>query len=345
MDLALAYAVNARFATQGKTLDAWQLAALTYSCRVAKEALYEKPSLAKAAVTVPGRGSSLVGGTLKGELTRQELDALLTDGFFPEVAIDAAPTLARRTGLAQVGLPYAQDAAVTRHLGAFLTRQGQSLGAKGKAFLHPTAVLFNGGVFKAQALQARVLSVLNAWLSRDGGQSARALEGADLDLSVARGGAYYGWVKEGHGVRIRGGTARAYYVGVESAGLAVPGFAPPVKALCVAPFGMEEGTQADIPPQQFGLVVGQPTAFRFFASSTRRTDAVGALLDDVARAEGLEELPPIETTLAGTASEAGRLVPVQLQAAVTELGALELRCVEQGGSGKWKLELNVRMKD
>ena len=125
-------------------------------------------------------------------------------------------------------------------------------------FVHPTVVLFNGGVFKAATLKERVMEVLNNWLAADGGQSARELEGVELDLAVARGAAYYGWVRRGHGLRIRGGTARAYYVGVETSMPAVPGFEPPVKALCVAPFGMEEGTQADIPPQEFGLVVGEP---------------------------------------------------------------------------------------
>jgi hypothetical protein len=162
------------------------------------------------------------------------------------------------------------------------------------------------------------------------------LPGADLDLAVARGAAYYGWVKAGHGIRIRGGTARSYYVGVESSMPAVPGFSPPVKALCVAPFGMEEGTQADVPPQEFGLVVGEPTRFRFFSSSTRRDDRVGDFLEDP---RDLEELPPIETALDGAS---GALVPVNLQAAVTELGALELRCLQKDGKGKWKLELNVR---
>jgi molecular chaperone DnaK (HSP70) len=337
MDLALAYQVNEKFKAQGKTLDAWQLAALTQSCRVAKEQLFENPALDRAPLTVPGRGSSLIGGTLKSELSREELTRLLTDGFFPMVRVDEAPVQGRRSGLAQVGLPYAQDAGITRHLAAFLSRQGASLGQSG--FARPTAVLFNGGVFKARALQERVQAVLNGWLETAGAPPARVLAGADLDLSVARGGAYYGWVKSGHGIRIRGGTARAYYVGVESAVLAVPGFTPPVKALCVAPFGMEEGTQADVPPQEFGLVVGEPTRFRFFSSSTRRDDVVGSFIEDAEHTEALQELQPIETALEG---HAGALVPVNLQAAVTELGALELRCLERDGEGRWKLELNVR---
>jgi hypothetical protein len=206
-------------------------------------------------------------------------------------------------------------------------------------------VLFNGGAFKAGPLRERVLEVLNAWLAADGGQPVRELAGAELDLAVARGAAYYGWVRHGHGLRIRGGTARAYYVGIETAMPAVPGMEPPVKALCVAPFGMEEGTQADIPPQEFGLVVGEPTRFRFFASSLRREDRAGTLLEDVAGNDELEESAPIETTLPAQDGNDGKLVPVNLQAVVTELGTLELRCLEQGGPGAWKLELNVRMKE
>src|ERR1043165_6993261 len=211
-----------------------------------------------------------------------------------------------------MALPYAQDPGITRHLAAFLTRQRQALESThdapikvaGKTFVHPTAILLNGCVFKAVALRERLLEVLDGWFEADGGKAAKELQGAELDLAVARGAAYYGWVRHGHGIRIRGGTARAYYVEVEAAMPAVPGFEPPVKALCVAPFGMEEGSNADIPPQEFALVVGEPTVFRFFASSVRREDRVGDMIDDAARSEEFEEVAPIETTLSG---EAGKL--------------------------------------
>ncbi len=353
MDLALAYTVNQRLAADGRKLDAWQFNALTYACRQAKEFLFADPSAARAALVVPGRGSSLIGGTIKTELTREELARVLTDGFFPNVPVSERPKTARASGLAQMALPYAQDAAVTRHLAAFLTRQAKALATAhdrpvvvaGKTFVHPTAVLFNGGVFKSAVLKQRVLDVLNGWLAADGGAALKELSGAELDLAVARGAAYYGWARHGHGLRIRGGTARSYYVGVESAMPAVPGMEPPVRALCVAPFGMEEGTAADVPPQEFGLVVGEPARFRFFSSSVRRDDTVGLMLDNPAGSEEFEELAPIESTLPAQAGNDGRLVPVNLQAAVTEIGTLELRCVEKGGSGKWKLELNVRMKE
>jgi hypothetical protein len=335
MDLTLAHHL-----AEGKNLDAWQFVALTYGCRQAKETLFADPKLKKVPISIPSRGSALIGGTLKTELTRDDVTRILIDGFIPKAGLTELPRTTRRTGLTQVGLPYAQDTGITRHLAAFLTRQSRI--ADGKAFVHPTAVLFNGGVFKAPVLKQRLLEVVNDWLANDEGSPVKELEGVDLDLAVARGAAYYGWVRHGHGIRIRGGTARAYYVGVEPAMPAVPGFEPPVKALCVAPFGMEEGSKADVPPQEFALVVGEPTVFRFFASSVRREDRVGDMIDDAARSEEFAEVAPIETTLSG---ESGKLVPVNLQAAVTEVGTLELRCLERDGPGRWKLEMNVRTKD
>jgi len=335
MDLTLAHDL-----AQDKNLDAWQFAALTYGCRQAKELLFGDSKLKKVPISIPSRGSALVGGTVKTELTRVDVSRILVEGFMPKIAVTELPRTARRTGLTQVGLPYAQDPGITRHLAAFLMRQSRL--AEGKAFVHPTAILFNGGVFKAAVLKSRVIEVVNDWLAKDSGVPVKELGGSDLDLAVARGAAYYGWVRHGHGIRIRGGTARAYYVGVESAAPAVPGFEPPVKALCVAPFGMEEGTKADIPPQEFALVVGEPTVFRFFASSVRREDQTGDMIDAAARSEEFEEVAPIETTLSG---EPGKLVPVNLQAAVTEIGTLELRCLQKNGPGRWKLELNVRMKE
>ena len=352
MDLALAHAVNQKLTAKGQTLDSIQFNALTYACRVAKEQLFASDAPA-VPIAIAGRGSSLVGGTLRSELARSDVDQLLAEGFFPKTKVTDSPQTARRTGLAQLSLPYAQDPGITRHLASFLSRQGRALdnspdvpaALKGKGFVRPTAILFNGGVFKAEPLRKRLVAVLNSWLSDAGSPPVKELEGADLDLAVARGAAYYGWVRRGHGLRIRGGTARSYYVGVESAMPAVPGISPPVRALCVAPFGMEEGTQADVPPMEFGLVVGEPTRFRFFSSSVRRSDGVGQIIEDAEKSADLEELAPIEATLPSQAAAAHGLIPVNLQAAVTELGSLELRCLEKGGSGRWKLELSVRMKE
>jgi hypothetical protein len=164
------------------------------------------------------------------------------------------------------------------------------------------------------------------------------LTGTDLETSVARGAAYYGLVRRGQGVRIRGGTARSYYVGVEVAMPAVPGATPPIKALCVAPFGMEEGSEADVAGQEFGLVVGEPAEFRFLGSSVRRDDTPGTLVEDWE--DEIEELAPITTTMEGEGG--GGTVPVHLLSRVTEVGQLELWCISRDGSRRWKLEYNVR---
>jgi molecular chaperone DnaK (HSP70) len=349
MDLALAHVVAGKLAAQGTPLDPWQIRALTHGCRGAKESLLSRAEAQSVPLVVPSRSSRLIGGSVRTELTREEVTATLVEGFFPRVEAGARPLSRPRTGLMQLGLPYAQDAAITRHLAAFLTRQigaaadlaGIGAPVGNASFLHPTAVLFNGGVFKSNLLSDRVMSIVNGWLDAEGAPRARTLEGADLDLAVARGAAYYGYVRRGGGVRIRGGTAQAYYVGVESALPAVPGVAPPVQALCVAPFGMEEGSAADLPPQEFGLVVGEAVRFRFFGSSVRRQDQVGTRLDHWEAGE-LQELGEIELTLPADARTPGEIVPVKLRAAVSEAGTLRLDAIPREGAERWQVEFDVR---
>jgi hypothetical protein len=286
---------------------------------------------------VLGRGSKVVGGSIKTELTRDTLNAVLLDGFFPRCAPTDSPERGRRVGLTEIGLPYAADPAITRHLARFLDRQAGSLHATTSA-VHPSAVLFNGGVFKAGELRSRVVEVLGSWAGKD----VPALATRDLDLAVAHGAAYYGLVRRGKGVRIRGGVARAYYVGIESSAPAVPGVAPPLKALCVVPMGMEEGTECDVPGPEFGLVVGEPAEFRFLGSTTRRDDKPGTVLERWAPDE-VHELDPLETVLgASEGSTEGDTVPVRLHAHVTEVGTLDLWCRSTRGDGRWKLEYNVR---
>lgn len=351
MDLALAYGVARKLAQEGKQLDAWQTRALAHGCRAAKEQLLADENLLAVPVVVPSRGSKLIGGSIRTEVTRAEVLAMLVEGFFPQVAISDKPQTRARGALTQLGLPYAQDAAVTRHLAAFLARQAgateqiegmQGTQPAGASFLHPTAVLFNGGVLKAGQIEQRILAVVNGWLAAEGAQPARLLDGANLDLAVARGAAYYGHIAAlGHGVRIRGGTAQSYYVGVESNMPAIPGMEPPISALCLAPFGMEEGTEVALEAQEFGLVVGEPVRLRFFGSSVRRSDAVGTMLDFWGPEE-LVELQEIEAHLPAEGRASGEVVPVTLHARVTDIGTLELNAVPVGGSERWKVEFDVR---
>ena len=349
MDLALAYAVTHKLMAAGTRLDPWQTRALAHGCRIAKETLLADASLESVPVVVPSRGAKLIGGSVRTEVTRAELLATVVEGFFPQVAVTDAPQSRARGALTQLGLPYAQDAAITRHLGAFLCRQREATAElNGFApqpddaqFLHPTAVLFNGGAFKSNLIAERLLDQLNAWLEADGAPPARMLRGADLDLAVANGAAYYGYARRGRGVRIRGGTASSYYVAIESAMPSIPGMAPPVQALCVAPFGMEEGSETSVDGHEFGLVVGEPVRFRFFSSTSRRQDQVGTLLDFWMDDE-LQEQAEIEATLPADGRALGEVVRVTLHARVTETGTLELEASPVGGSERWKVQFDVR---
>jgi len=344
MDLALAFAVRERLGRDGKRLDAWQFRGLVLACREAKERLLASEPPDSVPLVILGRGKKLIGGTIRAELGRDEVNTLLLDGFLPVVDAGARATTTAEAGLSELGLPFAADAAITRHLATFLSSHrtvagGEESGAADDdGLIHPTALLFNGGVMQASALQHRIADVIGGWARVAGVPAPRVLPGSDLTHAVARGAAYYGLARRGRGVRIRGGTARSYYVGVASAMPAVPGQPPPVKALCVVPFGIEEGTELAVPGAEFGLLVGDQARFRFFASSKRGEDAVGLVIDEWDTAE-LDELAPLTARLDGEAI--GR-VPVRLSAHVTEIGTLELWFVAREGGQRWKLEFTVR---
>jgi hypothetical protein len=345
IDLALARHLEQQLVSKGTKLDSMQLHALWQQCRIAKERLLAGESKKREEpVTILGRGTGLVGGTIKTKLAAEDVERILEEGFLPAVSSHDLPQR-RKMALAEIGLPYAADAAITRHLARFLRQQAAQSehgsvrrGASGLAA--PTHVLFNGGVLRANVVRKRILDVLNGWLAEEGLGKVAALLGEDLMHSVARGAAYYGLARAGRGVRIRGGVPRTYYVGIESSMPAVPGMRTPLKALTVAPFGMEEGTSADLRGREFGLIVGEPAEFRFFQSAVRKNDAAGALLDDTG--DELEELSPVEVSLAAEGNP-GQFVPVTLETVVTETGMLQLWSVARDGR-RWKLEFNVREK-
>ncbi|MCG7490236.1 Hsp70 family protein [Vibrio sp. Of14-4] len=363
MDLALAYRLKMKLAQDEKELQPWQVQAMTHACRDAKEALLNDASLESVPIVVPSRGSKLLGATLKTELTQEEVQQTLVDGFFPKVAVTEHPVQRSRGALTKMGLPYAQDAGITRHIAAFLSKQANALGNESEQadynpfasmpgmggsdtattdFIKPTVILFNGGVLKSQLLASRLEETINEWLIDSNSEIAQRLTGVDLDLAVASGASYYGAVRRGQGVRIRGGIASSYYVGIESAMPAIPGMAPPLEALCVAPFGMEEGSSVDIPSQEFGLVIGQPVNFQFFGSNIRRDDLAGAHLDHWGSDE-LEELPEIQVTLpVSDGRREGEVVPVTLASRVTELGTLYLEAIATDNGQKWHVEFDVR---
>jgi hypothetical protein len=345
MDLALAHFVAAKFAEKNVNLDPWQSVSLWHSCRAAKELLLAEGGPKKHPISVLGRGSKLIGGTVTVDVDRKAASELLLEGFFPACKVGDRPARRRASGFQEIGLPFESDAAVTRHLAAFLTANADSASGKREppdsipSPIIPSHILFNGGVFKSELFRQRLLDVMGQW---SGDSPPRVLTGEhDLDHAVARGAAYYGWAKQHGGVRIRGGTARSYYVGIETSGLAIPGAPRPLRALCVVPFGMEEGTSVDVPSGEIGLVVGEPATFRFFSSSARKHDLPGALLAGWTEDE-LAETDSLEANLPRDEKVEEEHVPVRFQSHITELGVFELWCQSTRSAQRWKLEFSVR---
>lgn len=334
MDMALAFHASQQFDAKGVKLDPWQSVSLWHSCRAAKESLLGEEKAKKVPITVKKKGSRLIGGTVSVNLDRDSVQESLVDGFFPPCGIEDRPAPPTQSGFQELALPYESDPGITRHIAAFLSDQGES-----QQPVRPTHLLFNGGVFKADIFRQRVVDVIEGWQPET---TLTPLESVNsLDNAVARGSAYYGWSKVSGAVRIRGGSPRSYYVGIQSAGLAIPGAPRPLKALCVVPHGMEEGTECDVPADEIGLVVGQQAHFRFFGSSTHHGDQPGTLLDRWDESD-LIETAPLVTTLETSAELNEPFLPVRFQSRVTELGVLELWCVSTKTDDRWKLEFSIR---
>ncbi|MBN9416206.1 MAG: Hsp70 family protein [Candidatus Eremiobacteraeota bacterium] len=331
MDLSLAATVQARLRAEGQKIDSWQFQVLTHLCRNAKEKMLATDPLELSPLTIPGRGAKMLLGSTSTEINRSEVEKVILDGFFPKVGAQDFAQRQRRFGLTELGLPYESDPAITKHLARFLHQGGE--------FIKPTAILFNGGVCKSPGVQQRVLEVLNSWLD----EPVKVLPNQDCDLAVARGAAAYGRARLQGGIRIRGGLPRSYYIGVEVARPAVPGFAPPTKAICVAPQGMEEGATVDLPGLELGLVLGELVEFPFMTSNQRVEDQPGQTVDDWEDEDEIEQIATVTSIL--RSSEVDQpVVPVQLQTVATEVGTLELWCQQRGGTGRWKLEFEVREK-
>lgn len=343
IDLGLAYQMKQKFEDQGHQVDHWQLQVLVHQCRQAKEILMGEKPPKSVDITILGRGSRLIGNTIKTDLTQEEAQRFIIEGFIPLVGPDERSPSERRVGIQQIGLPYVQDPRISCQLAKFLSMTGESDGEQMDQFVLPTAVLFNGGTLKAATLRKQFMSLLNEWAKLLKKPAVKELTGADYDYAVSRGAAYYGLARQGHAVRIRGGTSRSYFVGVEEAAPAVPGMSPPLRAVCIVPFGMEEGEERQLENQEFALVLGEQSTFRFFSHSTPKlSNGEEANVGTIIRnwKQELSELHPIETLL-DKAEGDGKTVRVKLSSKVTELGVLELWCVAPDGR-KWKLEFDIR---
>lgn len=329
IDVALARMLEPRLGTK---LDSQRWQALTNLCRAAKEDLLAADGPAQTVIRIAGRGRALVGGVVSAPLTAVEVEQLVLEGFFPLVDPEAAPRKTARLGLQEWGLPFANEPEVTRHLAAFLRQHRREAGAAAELAC-PDAVLFNGGALKPPLVRERLAQVLGSW---NDGRAPAVLHSSDLDLAVARGAAYYGLVRRGLGVRIGGGSPRAYYLGVKADDV------PPdtVAALCVAPRGMHEGEEVEITEPEFSVTANKPVSFPLYASSTRLGDPAGAVVR--APLDTVTELPPIRTVLRFGKKLHTATLPVHLLARLTEVGTLEVWCRSLTTDHRWRLQFEVR---
>ena len=320
LDLTLAWLVETKLGAQ---LSIRQRSGLRRQCTAAKERLLNDPHLKSVEITVLGSGTSLIGKTLRTEILREEALELALDGFLPATPRGEAPKEEKRSLFRELGLPYVSDPAVTRHLNAFLESAGQA----------PDAVLFNGGFFIPEILRERVADVVGQWY----GRRPEIFENIDLDLAVARGAAYYSYVRStGSGVLVRGGLPRTYYIGLgEPRDGAIP-------AVCLVPRGAEEGATLEIDNDALQLVANRPVSFRLFSSLTRSEDHLGDVIEFPADESELHRHAPLHAVIRFGKKAEERLIPVKLGARLTEIGTLETWCESKISDNRWRLQFELR---
>lgn len=337
MDAALARQVEARLIAGGRKLSATQWTQLVQASRAAKESLLGVNAPGTLPIALAAEGSRLLAGTLSAEIQRDEAERLILDGFFPACPSGAMPQRAARTALQELGLPYAQDPAITRQLAGFL-RQHAAAGfaaldrpAGGGGLPRPDAILLNGGVFHSQRITERFVEAVSAWWP--GAPRVRLLPHGSLDLAVARGAVWHGAARRGLGKKIGGGSAHAFYIGLASSEKR-----PDPRSVCVIPRGHEEGRVVDLNTQSFNLTLGRPVQFPLYSTASDRTDQPG---DIVEVDDSFLALPPIHTLFQGQSGKSATL-PVHLRGVLTGLGTLELWCVSNTTEERWRLEFELR---
>ncbi len=320
LDLTLAWLVETKL---GVPLSIRQRSGLRRQCTAAKEKLLGDASLKGVEITVLGSGSALIGRSLKTEILREEALELALEGFLPFTQRGEAPKEEKRSLFHELGLPYVSDPAITRHLNAFLEPTGQV----------PDAILFNGGFFIPEILQARAADVVGQWY----GRRPEILENSELDLAVARGAAYYSYVRStGSGVLVRGGLPRTYYIAL---GEPREGKFP---AVCLVPRGTEEGASIEIDNDALQLVANRPVAFRLYSSLTRADDKLGDVLEFQTGDADLHTHAPLHAVIRFGKKAEERLIPVKLGARLTEIGTLETWCESKIGDNRWRLQFELR---
>ncbi|RKE36113.1 Hsp70 protein [Paraburkholderia sp. BL23I1N1] len=356
MDLALAHRVEARLPQAGNErtrLSAASLSQLVERCRGAKEQLLGPHAPESASITLLGAGSKLIGGARTAQVTREEVEQIIVDGFFPAVASHERPGRPRGA-IVEFGLPYATDAAVTRHIAAFLSRfaaqSRKALGSPEQASESvegneplpiPDTLLLNGGVFRAESLTRRLASTLGTWR----GAPLNVLHNDNPDVAVARGAVAYALARAGQAPKIGGGSARSYFLVLDETDAGERGAEPAQRGICLLPRGTEEGHEIRIEDRTFALRLGHPVRFHLASSSADTIYQPGELID---LAQGdFVRLPPIATIVqARGASPSRGETAVQIATSITEVGTLDVHCIElDNPAQRWLLEFQLRRAD
>lgn len=343
MDLALARQTEKKILGQQAKLDYQRWLALAQQGRFAKETLLDNAETEKLTLSILGRGRSVIGGTLKTEITRQEVEEVILEGFFKNVDIGEEVEKDRRAGLQELGLPFIQDTIVLRHLASFLNRHASNPALNqftdpktSKSFVSPDVVLFNGGVFKSISIRNRILEVMNNWFG-NGAENLTVLDNDKFEHAVSIGAAYYGMVLRGKGTRISGGSGRAYYIATEGVGADSP---ETLSLVCIVPRGFEEGEELHLQSPEFQVMTNRPVSFPLYTSSYRIGDKPGNIV--TAQKKELIEMPPIKTVLHFGKKTGSVKIPVTLGIKLTEFGTLDVWCESKTTSHRWKLAFQVR---
>jgi hypothetical protein len=336
LDLALARRIEQKLNTR---LSLRQRHALRLVCSAAKERLLSEEKIDRLPINVLGGGRSVVGQMLGSELSREEVTGLITDGFLPLTGPNEMPLRTRAAGLREIGLPYATDPAITKHLAAFLKKAALAIGSGATSQPHvegrlqmarPDAVLFNGGFCIPAIARGRITEAISHWFGA-GEWRPKILSNDVMSSAVAIGAAYYGRVRRGTGLRVKAGSARTYYIGMRSE--------HGIKAVCVLPSGTNEGTTLPLVDRELSVLANRPVSFRLY-SSTIRHDAHGAIAD--LDPEEVHCHAPLVTLLRYGKKLLQMELAVRLSVHFTEVGTLELWCESVSSPHRWRLQFELR---
>ena len=344
IDLAIAHLLQEKLEEQGHQIDDLAMEQLILGSKDAKENLLGDHDNDVFHLSISQSGGDLFAGTLSVSLTRSELEELLLSGFLPLLNLEEKNLMASDFGgIRELGLHFEREPAISKHLLQFLRRSFDITSERGEetsfqsrgGAIQPTKILFNGGAFKSSLLRKRILEILKTWFDKE----VHPLQEMNLELSVSLGAAYYGKIRKEDGIRVRAGTSHSYYIGIESNTMAIPGRKRKVNGICLVPQKTEEGSQIALEGREFGLVTGQPSTFQFYTSADRSKDHVGVLVKDAE--QNLKPSGLLQVTIPKIKGES-QVVPVALNAHLTEVGVLKLFMSHTKSDKTWELEFDVR---